>query len=521
MSLSSYTTAYEQVLLDGQRLISATDTTGKIIYCNDEFVSISGYSQEELLGSPHNLVRHPDMPSEVFKIMWSYLRAGNSWMGIIKNRCKNGDYYWVNAYVTPTLEGGKITGYESVRVKTTPEQVERAIALYTRMRTGKTPLAKRSHIKELLNRAALPSVTAATVIGASRVLPDMAAQTITASLIIALGFWISSRSTIQVRRLLKKDDGVFSDPISALTYSDEYGVNSQLEMAFIYHQSRLRTALARLSDLAFQVSETATQSTVFSSGTVKALMDQRAETDMTATAITEMAASINEVASHVQQTAAEASTANELTEQGSQIMVNTSEAIQMLAVTVSNISSAVNNFANETKLIVESADMIQSIADQTNLLSLNAAIEAARAGEHGRGFSVVAEEVRALANKTRESTQQIQLVIATLRKGAAEAVNIAELGINEANNGVEQTLEAKNALQGIREAVDRISDMSQQMAAASEEQAYVAEDISRQIHNVVSTVEETTNSAKAAVVRAQSLEKISIDWRDLFDRFSK
>ena len=119
-------TSTEHTFTAQQRLISATDTRGKIIYCNDEFANISGYSRDELVGSPHNKVRHPDMPAVVFAVMWSYLKAGKSWMGIVKNRCKNGDYYWVSAYVTPILEDGQITGYESVRVKPTPQQIERA-----------------------------------------------------------------------------------------------------------------------------------------------------------------------------------------------------------------------------------------------------------------------------------------------------------------------------------------------------------------------------------------------------------
>ena len=94
-------TTVEQIFPVQQRLISATDTNGNISYVNDEFMRISGYSREELLGSPHNLVRHPDMPPAVFGLMWGYLKAGKSWMGIIKNRCKNGDFYWVSAYVTP------------------------------------------------------------------------------------------------------------------------------------------------------------------------------------------------------------------------------------------------------------------------------------------------------------------------------------------------------------------------------------------------------------------------------------
>lgn len=96
-----------------QRLISQTNPKGVIVYCNDDFVAVSGFSREELIGKSHNLVRHPDIPDTVFAQMWSYLENGKCWMGTLKNRCKNGDYFWVSAYITPILENGHIAGYES------------------------------------------------------------------------------------------------------------------------------------------------------------------------------------------------------------------------------------------------------------------------------------------------------------------------------------------------------------------------------------------------------------------------
>ena len=119
-----------------EMLVSATDLSGNIQYCNPAFVSVSGFSREELIGQPHNIIRHPDMPREAFADLWATVRAGRSWTALVKNRRKNGDHYWVRANVTPVMEHGKVVGYLSVRVKPTLDEVREATALYAQIKTG-------------------------------------------------------------------------------------------------------------------------------------------------------------------------------------------------------------------------------------------------------------------------------------------------------------------------------------------------------------------------------------------------
>lgn len=116
-------------------ILSTTDLTSAITYANPDFIKISGYSREELLGSPHHLLRHPDMPSAAFAHMWRTLKRGRSWMGMVKNRCKNGDHYWVSAYVTPVTRDGQAVEYQSVRTKPSTQQVEAAERAYRRLNT--------------------------------------------------------------------------------------------------------------------------------------------------------------------------------------------------------------------------------------------------------------------------------------------------------------------------------------------------------------------------------------------------
>lgn len=248
---------------------------------------------------------------------------------------------------------------------------------------------------------------------------------------------------------------------------------------------------------------------------------QAGDTAQIRDALGELEATIVQVAGDASQAADASRSAGRAVEQGQRVIGQSLTGLHSLVGEVQGNAQMIEQLAQESATIGGVLTVIRSIAEQTNLLALNAAIEAARAGEQGRGFAVVADEVRALAGKTRQSTLQIQGVIESLRTGAEEAVSIANLGIQEAEQGVAQVLEAQRALQGIREAVERISDMSHQMAAASQEQSNVAEDVSRQINTVASTVQKTAQNANAAATRGGELERISSSLRALVERFNR
>ncbi|SDU09258.1 methyl-accepting chemotaxis protein [Halopseudomonas salegens] len=511
-------TQREQSFTQDQRLISTTDLKGLIRYANEAFIAISGFTADELIGAPHNLVRHPDVPPAVFEHMWTDLQAGRSWMGIVKNRCKNGDHYWVNAYVTPVLENGKVTGYESVRVKPTQQQVQRAEHLYRRLnRGGKAVQANwRGWLADVTPMLAVGGATAA--LGSA-----LGPWGIATSLIVSVPAALSVRAWQEARlqRIIGQATQTISDPLLAQMYTPYRGSLGQLEMALLSQQARLQTSLTRLLDSAGQLRSQATEASQLALDSSHGLNQQRQETEQVATAVNEMAAATQEVSGNVQRTAESTRHASALASQGKEVAQATRQAIEQLASAVNAAAEVSSQLATDAREIGTVVDVIKGIAEQTNLLALNAAIEAARAGEQGRGFAVVADEVRALASRTADSTEQIHGLIANLQQAAEKAVNAMQQGHAQADKGLERVVAADEALDGISQAIEQINDMTNQIASAAEEQSAVAEEINRNITTIADLSESTAGKAQRSADLSIELADTAGHQAELVERFNR
>ena len=499
----------------GETLVSTTDLKGRILYCNPTFIEVSGYEKEELLGQPHNMIRHPEMPEEAFRDMWATIEKGIPWSAPVKNRRKDGTFYWVMANVTPLMDGDSPLGYMSVRTEATREQIQNAEQLYKTMREEKAagkavhtlragrlvkmnlagrlaslarlgPAAKMVVVQSLVVLAALG---AAMVGGASLSMWAVLSWLAVLALAVGSAVYLHTITIAPLRQML-----LWANRMAAGDLTQKITVTRDDTVGYL--QQALAQLNVNLMSIVRDARQESSRMQVSTREIAEGNQDLSARTESQASNLEQTAASMEEITGTVRQTAESARQATSLASQASTVAERSSAAVDSVADTMKQIQSSSGRISEITQLI-------DSIAFQTNILALNAAVEAARAGEQGRGFAVVAAEVRSLSHRTLSAAKEIRQLIdasaATVSEGhqktdqaqktmseALELVRRVGTLIGEINNA---SIEQLSGISQVNAAVAQLDTITQQNAALVEENAASAMHLNELAQTVTETVQ--------------------------------
>lgn len=497
-----------------QQLVSITDMQGKILYANDVFCQIAGYSNEELIGQNHNIVRHPDMPKAAFADLWAKLKENQAWRGIVKNRCKNGDYYWVDAYVTPLYENNAIIGYQSVRIKPTDEQKTKAQSLYDQINNGKRLFDFHGHstVKFSLFALLLILSMAIQLTGQS-----LAVNLITQLIFIASIFAIFSEELIRFPQYVKKIAKDMDSP-SRLIFSGK-GYTAICDYQSRLLRARIRTVLGRGKDIGqhlVNISNTLDQSATQS---LSGLQEENAHLSDLSASLVELSDSISSVNNNTIDTHDKVKNVHDECKKATEVIQNTQQKITALASNVGSAATTATGMIEDANNINEVMSEIQGIASQTNLLALNAAIEAARAGEQGRGFAVVAGEVRNLSSRTQTAAIQIQESISRLQEVLASFSELMLSSESQAEVCSNESAEANLSVDNITQLMAKVSEMTLQISIATEKQSVVANQFTVSLQDIDQIALNNTELASIVLQNGQSVQQTTAQINDLSETF--
>ncbi len=499
MSSQTYVTQNEYPLNDDTTLMSTTDLNSYMTHANDTFVKVSGYQLEELMGQPHNMVRHPDMPKAAFADMWYTLQQGEPWSGIVKNRRKNGDHYWVRANAVPMVRGGQVTGYMSIRTRAKAEEIAAVEPLYKALNEGRCN--KRVHKGLVVSKGWLGKLPAMPlrwrVRGVMTALFAMLAVSLVAThaswaalgvsaAVMLLGTMVFEQQIVRpvenvARQALRVATGD-RNSVEHLNRSDELG----LTLRAIGQLGLMCRWL--INDVSNQVVSVRDGSDRLAKGNE----DLNDRTRQTVENVQHTVATMNQMAASVQSNSETAAAADKLSMVASGAASEGGNAMQTVVKTMDEIADSTQRIGSITKLI-------NDIAFQTNILALNAAVEAARAGEQGKGFAVVAGEVRHLASRSANAANDIRKLI--------------DASASKVQSGSDQVHAAGRTMDDIVEQVQNVTRLIAQISHSTSEQATGLSDLTRAVAELNSItqknadlVEESARISAMVKQRAGRLE---------------
>ena len=497
----------EYRIREDHNLLSRTDLNGIITYATQSFVEVSGYSRDELLGSPHSIVRHPDMPPEAFADLWQTVTHGEVWVGLVKNRRKNGDYYWVRAHVTAIVEDGQVQGYTSVRVKPDDAEIAAAEAAYRRLRAGDSAgfrlergrivpsgwralraglslrtLRARSFATLGVN-AALFGVLAGALLPGAETPPGPGAYLPLAALgLLAV---LSTRAVLVLLRTVRTQVGTatkFAMQIAAGNLAAPRPARSNTSFDIL--TGMLEVMQRSLSNIVREVDGSLAQVRPAAARIASGSGSLAGRTEQQAASLQQTAASMEEITSTVEQNADNARQAQVLADDAASEVRHCGQAMQHVVERMDSISASSAKIAAIIKVI-------DDIAFQTNILALNASVEAARAGEHGRGFAVVANEVRSLATRSAAAADEVRQLIEESRQ--------------QVLGGEAEVQQAERTIETVVASVLRLNDIMNEIAAASREQSAGIELVNSAVAQMDDVTQRNAGLVQESAQSAQTL----------------
>jgi aerotaxis receptor len=536
MKINLPVTQVEAPFPKGRYIVSRTDLKGMTTYVNDTFVDLSGFTREELLDKNHNVVRHPDMLPGAFAWLWDTIKQGRPWRGIVKNRCKNGNYYWVDALVVPVLKNSKAIGYMSVRTEPTRQQVAEAEALYAQLKAGKAKIPQPSAWMRLSLKTKLTGfvlwMIAAQVAGAlihlfggglglSAGAVELALQCLGLSSVVA-GVWllaIQGQMMTIIKRIIGRLENIAQGDLTddiPLHRVDELG---RLNDALVTMQTHLKAMMAEIAEAADKVGEGADVLNREMDQTRRVTDSQSGAVSRIAASVEELVVSVNEIAESAQQASQAVAASHGLLNEATLRMTESQSASQSVVATVNDAGLTMAELFKSIFAIDRVSQVIRGIADQTNLLALNAAIEAARAGETGRGFAVVADEVRKLAENSSKQTSEITASVQEIQRITQIAVSTMESAGNHVAGADSAVTAARLGLDAVAQHGEEVGSISRHIAEGTRQQSSAGNEIASQVEGIVAGIGQTSSSIDEVTERTLQMKETSSRLRELIAYF--